>query len=144
MLEIEVHIGTMLNDIGDSSRLDAAKKQLEYYIVEKKGQIPEGYGETASPPPKQDDKKPTDEAKKEGETESFTAKKKEGEGEKGEDGKEKPKETDAAAEARAKLLDPANLEPDAIAAKVEEAIKKGQKDTSVGAAEKAHAKVAAS
>ncbi len=133
VLEIEVHVGTLLNDIGDGSRLAAAKSQLEYYIKEGKP-IPAGYGETASPPAPEakKDAKPGEPTT---ETAKFVGDPKDAAG-------AKPKETDVAAEERAKLLDPKNLEPDAIEAKVQEAIKKGQKDTTVVAAESANAKVA--
>src|SRR6185503_5148385 len=50
MLEIEVHVATMLGDIGDKTRLEAVKKQLRWY-VENKVAPPKGFGEVGMPAP---------------------------------------------------------------------------------------------
>jgi hypothetical protein len=117
MLELEVHIATLYNDLGDGTRLAAVKQQLKTYI-ERKQKIPEGYGQTASPAP-------AAEAKKEGEAKPEDKAKPEEK-----DPKKKP---DPEAEAQAKLLDPDNLSEAGINAKIQQRLREGQKQTSVGA-----------
>ena len=79
MLEIEVHIGTMMKDCGDSSRYDASYKQLEYYIKNKLP-IPSGYGEAAPAEPSKDAKK--EDEKKDGANPAPAADKKDATAEK--------------------------------------------------------------
>ena len=117
MLEIEVHIGTLLNDLGDSSRLDAVKKQLEWYIKNKKP-LPAGYGEVA--PPSDGAKKDEKEKGKEAELKKDDKDKK--------DGKDKDKKPE-------KEKDPKDWTPEELAQKVDEAVKRGQTDTGLAAAQ---------
>ncbi|MCX5743986.1 MAG: hypothetical protein NT062_15970 [Proteobacteria bacterium] len=131
MLEIEVHVGTMLNECGDGTRLGAAKSQLEYYIKNKLP-IPTGYGE--APPPSEKAKEYDDaKAAKPGDK---TAKPAGPEEKKEEPGAEAAK-LKAEDDKRASLLKEDNLTPEGINAKVEEAVKKGQKQTGAGADDEA-------
>src|SRR6185312_4595458 len=59
MLEVEVHTATLLNDIGDGSRMKAVQEQLKWYI-ENKVDLPPGYGEK---PPEAKPEKPAADGK---------------------------------------------------------------------------------
>jgi hypothetical protein len=121
MLEVEVHIATLLGDTGDDSRLTAVKAQLADYI--KKGQkIPAGYGETARPEPPSE-AKPGKDAKPADKTDEKAA---------------EAAKPDEDAKRKAELLDPKNLSEEGIAAKVQQQLKKGQAATGASAAETAH------
>ncbi|MBV8760755.1 MAG: hypothetical protein JO257_25910, partial [Deltaproteobacteria bacterium] len=131
MLEVEVHTATLLNDIGDGSRMQAVQEQLKWYIKNKQP-LPAGYGETAKPA--EPAKKPADPNAPAAANDNAGAAPKQEEPEKY--GQEKDKENTAdieaqklAAEQRKKLLDPNDLSPEGVQAKLEESLKKGQKET---------------
>jgi len=126
MLEIEVHTATLLADIGEGSRLDAAKQQLEWYIKNKQP-IPAGYGEKA-PEPVNPTQKISDEEKAKKDAADPTKKDETVPAEKKPDNAFDAAEL-AAAEEKKKLLDPNDLSPEGIAAKVEDQLKKGQSET---------------
>jgi len=130
MLEIEVHVATMYKDLGDDTRFKAVKQQLHWY-VENKQPIPEGYGEAAPPPPKPGEQPATE--KKDGEEKKDD--KKDGEKKDGE-----KKDGDKKDEAKADNKDE-KLSEEEIDKEVAALIKRGQRDTSVAAAEAAHERV---
>ncbi|HSN30350.1 MAG TPA: hypothetical protein VLT45_28875 [Kofleriaceae bacterium] len=140
MLEIEVHIGTLMKDCGDSSRYDAAHAQLEYYVKQGKG-LPSGYGESAPPPPSTEAKKedPNKPAAAGDDKSAANATNRPAEPKKEDDPvSSEMKDLKAEQEKQKKLLESNDLsDPAVLEAHVQDAMKKGQ--TATGAAAAANA-----